>query len=103
MYRVKRIEYLENPIENELNIDILKNSYATIPGIKGILRIANIFGVDIFRNYIDNISEIKELSNIEASSSEEKINKDIKRLKLLNILRNELGNKEEKNKTYEKK
>lgn len=103
MYRVKRIEYLENPIENELNIDILKNSYATIPGIKGILRIANIFGVDIFQNYIDNISEIKELSNIEASSSEEKINKDIKRLKLLNILRNELGNKEEKNKTYEKK
>ena len=103
IYKVKRIEYLENPLENKLDVETLKNSYMTIPIVRKTMRLLEIFGSNVSETYIGNVASINELSNIEAKSSEERITKDIKRLAILNTLKNEFNSRIENSKTYKKK
>lgn len=92
LYKVKRIEYLINPNEYKLDIDSFKKMIdCNFPKSQEEKLLEVIF--DDINGYFDNV---KYLKTIDGNNLDEKVEKDIKRIEFLNILKRELNSRKGK-------
>lgn len=92
LYKVKRIEYLIDPNEYKLDIDSFKKMIdCNFPKSQEEKLLEVIF--DDINGYFDNV---KYLKTIDGNNLDEKVEKDIKRIEFLNILKRELNSRKGK-------
>ena len=92
LYKVKRIEYLIDPNEYKLDIDSFKKMIdCNFPKSQEEKLLEVIF--DDINGYFDNV---KYLKTIDGNNLDEKVEKDIKRIEFLNILKRELKSRKGK-------
>lgn len=92
LYKVKRIEYLIDPNEYKLDIDSFKKMIdCNFPKSQEEKLLEVIF--DDINGYFDNV---KYLKTIDGNNLDEKVEKDIKRIEYLNILKRELNSRKGK-------
>ena len=92
LYKVKRIEYLIDPNEYKLDIDSFKKMIdCNFPKSQEEKLLEVIF--DDINGYFDNV---KYLKTIDGNNLDEKVEKDIKRIEFLNILKGKLDSRKGK-------
>lgn len=93
IYKVRRVEHLIDPLKYPLSINVINKIYRnSFAKTKEQLLLDMIFGDYKF----DIISEIPVISEIDEETSIDKVESDIKRIKLLRIMKKELKNKKAK-------